>query len=111
MECVRLRVKDIDFGGRQITVRDGKGSKDRVTMLPTPLVDPLHRHLNRVKALHERDINEGYGCVYLPFALSRKYPQAEHEWMLLGHADVQTTMIYTHVLNKGGQGVKSPPEL
>ncbi|HEV2706258.1 MAG TPA: integron integrase [Pyrinomonadaceae bacterium] len=182
MECVRLRVKDVDFGYRQITVRDGKGEKDRRTILPAPLVEPLKRQLRRIKLQHEEDLQRGYGSVYLPYALERKYPNAAREWIwqwvfpasklstdprseekrrhhisedrlqaevksaikragimkkagchtlrhsfathlleagydirtiqeLLGHADVSTTMIYTHVLNKGGKGVKSPLEL
>lgn len=179
MECVRLRVKDVDFARNQITVRDGKGGKDRVTVLPRALAGPLVRHLERVKALHERDLSEGFGAASLPFALVRKYPNAEREreWQyvfpsarrtvdprsgrelrhhvtemglqravkgavraaginkpaschpfrhsfathlledgydirtvqeLLGHTDVKTTMIYTHVLNRGGRGVRSP---
>lgn len=182
MECLRLRVKDIDFQYGQITVRDGKGGKDRVTTLPDPLREPLLRHLERVKALHQLDLRQGYGQVYLPFALERKYPNASRQWgwqyvfpapkrsidartgkvrrhhlsenviqkavsaaiqrsgvakpgschtfrhsfathllesgydirtvqELLGHKDVTTTMIYTHVLNRGGKGVKSPLEL
>ena len=181
MECVRLRVKDLDFARLQLTVRDGKGGKDRVTVLPSPLVEPLRRQLERARALHESDTREGFGRVYLPHALARKYPNAEREWCwqyvfpaskrspdprggaerrhhisetalqkavrgavrsagvgkpgschtlrhsfathlledgydirtiqeLLGHADVSTTMIYTHVLNKGGKGVRSPLE-
>ena len=178
-ECLKLRVKDVDFGYRQILVRDGKGAKDRVTMLPQSVIELLQAHLVRVQALHEQDFAAGYGEVELPDALARKYPKAPYEWAwkfvfpshrlstdprsgvirrhhiyenyvirgvkqaafaariakhvschtlrhsfathlleagydirtvqeLLGHADVSTTMIYTHVLNKGGQGVKSP---
>jgi integron integrase len=77
MECLRLRVKDLDFNYRQVLVRDGKGEKDRVTMLPEKLVEPLRRHLERVRILHARDLREGYGEVHLPYALARKYPRGE----------------------------------
>ena len=178
-ECLMLRVKDVDFSYQQIFVRDGKGGKDRVTMLPEAVIQPLHVHLGKVNMLHRRDLAEGYGEVWLPNALSRKYPRAGYEWgwqfifpsknrsvdpetgvirrhhiypdtlhrtvkratheagiykpvsshtlrhsfathllqggydirtvqELLGHRDVSTTMIYTHVMNKGGRGVKSP---
>jgi integron integrase len=179
MECLRLRVKDIDFTSGQLIVRDGKGEKDRVTMLPAAVKDSLVRHLQKVKLLHDEDMSKGYGEVFLPYALARKYPNAPKQWgwqyvfpaaarsidprsgkerrhhlsdqavqkavkkairkagilkngschtlrhsfathllengydirtvqELLGHKDVRTTMIYTHVLNRGGKGVLSP---
>src|SRR5262245_30907500 len=81
MECVRLRVKDVDFGYARITVRDGKGAKDRVTMLPVKLAAALERHLQKVKAQHDQDLEDGFGEVYLPNALARKYPKAAREWV------------------------------
>ena len=80
MECVRLRVKDVDFGYGRITVRDGKGARDRVTMLPVNLARTLERHLQKIKVQHAEDQEAGFGGVYLPHALARKYPNAEHEW-------------------------------
>ena len=76
MECLRLRVKDVDFSRSQIVVRDGKGQKDRVTLLPGSLVEPLQRQVEFVRVQHEQDLREGFGRVYLPFALSEKYPDA-----------------------------------
>ena len=81
MECVRLRIKDLDFGYGQIAVRDGKGGKDRVTMLPESLHDSLQRHLQKVRILYEEDLAEGFGTVHLPHALERKYPHAHREWI------------------------------
>ena len=179
LEGLQLRVKDLDLDQRQLTVRAGKGAKDRVTMLPDAAAAPLARHLARVRALHARDLARGAGSVALPGALARKYPNAAREWgwqwvfpaarpyrdatdgavrrhhyhesavqravraaaltagltkrvgchtfrhsfathlledgydirtiqELLGPADVRTTMLYTHVLNRGGRGVRSP---
>lgn len=179
MECLRLRVQDVDSARNEITVRDGKGSKDRLTMLPGSLREPLACHLEKVRQIHQRDLANGYGRVLLPDALERKYPKAATDWRwqwvfpqerrwrnartgeqgrhhvdesivqrtvkeavaragltkraschtfrhsfathllesgydirtvqeLLGHSDVKTTMIYTHVLNQGPRGVRSP---
>jgi len=80
MECLRLRVKDIDFERHEIIVRDAKGGHERVTMLPASLVAPLQEHLKRVKLLHDQDLAAGHGQVYLPYALDRKYPNASREW-------------------------------
>src|SRR5262245_61272685 len=80
IECLSLRVKDVDFAYRQILVRDGKGAKDRVTMLPGNLVQPLQQHLGKVRLLHGRDLKEGFGEVRLPYALARKYPRAGRAW-------------------------------
>jgi integron integrase len=79
-ECLRLRVKDLDFEQRQLTVRSGKGDKDRLTMLPDRLIAPLQSHLQQVKRLHQADLAAGHGRVYLPYALARKYPNADREW-------------------------------
>lgn len=80
MECLRLRVKDIDFENNQITVHDAKGMKDRITVLPDTLKPSLREHLERVKLVHQNDVAKGYGRVYLPYALERKYPKASLEW-------------------------------
>ena len=133
MEALRLRVHDVDFQRRQITVRQGKGGKDRRTMLPSKVGEKLRAHLEEVRRLHRQDLAEGYGRVRLPHALARKYPHAPVEWgwplesshqppaipfgtpspptSLMDHKDINTTMIYTHVLNRGPLGVPSPGDL
>ena len=80
MECLRLRVHDIDFGSNQITVRDGKGNQDRIAILPVAVKEPLSAHLNKVKKIHNEDVKRGYGKVFMPYALERKYPNVSVEW-------------------------------
>lgn len=80
LEALRLRVKDIDFARKEILIRDGKGYKDRVMMLPVSLVLPLKKHLEKVKVLHDEDLAKGYGAVYMPQALGKKYPNAARDW-------------------------------
>jgi integron integrase len=113
IECLSLRVKDVDFAYRQILVRDGKGGKDRATMLPENLVQPLQRHLGKVRLLHNRDRAEGFGAVSLPYALARKNPRAARQWgwqfvfpSAYRSADPRGGVL--HVMNKGARGVKSP---
>ena len=95
MEAIRLRVQDVDFHYRQITVRDGKGHKDRVTVLPDSMIQPLQAHLVRVKDLHKKDLAEGHGRVYLPHALAVKYPNAPREWPWAAPAHPCARGIYT----------------
>jgi integrase len=123
-ECCKIRVKDIDFTRREISVRDGKGRKDRVTVLPQAIAAPLSVHIGRMWKLHRFDLKNGYGRVALPDAYARKNPGAEKEWAWQWvfpasrlTADprtgkmrryLSTTARYTHVLNKGALGVSSP---
>jgi integron integrase len=118
-ECLKLRVKDLDFGYRQILIRDGKGAKDRITMLPAPLIEPLQAHLLRVKKLHDRDLIDGCGEVEMPDALAHKYPRAPYEWAwkfvfpsYKRSADRETGVIRRHHVyeNYVIRGVKSPLE-
>lgn len=109
MECMRLRVKDIDFEQSQIIVREGNGEKDRATMLPTSLVHPLKEQIAHVRKLHERDVSQGYGSVELPFALARKYPNADKEldWQYIFPSDRLSTdprsgIIRRHHLDPSG---------
>ena len=128
MECLRPRVQDIDFSRNEILVRDGKGAKDRITMLPESLKAPLWEHLRAVTAVHEKDLADGWGSVQMPNALDSKYPNASWDWRRqwvfpqekywkntrtseVGHNDVKTTMIYTHVLTRGLAGVRSPVDM
>lgn len=97
MECMRLRVRDVDFSYKQITVRNGKGGKDRVTMLPEIVIPAMEKHLRKVQSIHQRDLKAGFGTVYLPHALDKKYPHANRIWV--GR------------LNRGGRGVQSPGDL
>jgi integrase len=126
-EALQLRIKDIEFSHNAIIVRDGKGMIDRVVMLPQTLHQNLNQRILRARCIWELDRAANANGVYLPFALERKYPNAGKTWgwfwlfpqasefhrvqELLGHSDVATTMIYTHVLNIAGRGVKSPLDL
>ena len=109
MECVRLRVKDVDFGYARITVRDTKGNKDRVTMLPVNLAKPLERHLQKVKAQHEQDLEDGFGSVYFPHALARKFPNAPREWPWQYVFPSSRVSFDPRAPGKDGEPIKCPP--
>ena len=109
LELLRLRVKDVDFVRREILIRDGKGAKDRVTMLPDRVALPVREHLERVQAMHARDLKAGYGSVYLPFALALKYPNASREWAwqyvspaIRASTDPRTGLVRRHHLDEAG---------
>jgi len=111
-----LRVKDIDFAQHQLVLRDTKGNESRVTMLPNRVVEPLQSHLQTVRRLHHQDLDRGYGSVYLPYALERKYPHADRQWIWqyvfpadrLSQDPRSGITRHTHVLNRGGRGDRSP---
>ena len=107
-ECLRLRVQDIDCTANQITVRDGKGAKDRITMLPESLKAPLQEHLRKVRTTHEQDLSEGYGRVQMPNALDRKYPNAPSDWRWQWVFPQENRWKNAKTGEQGGRGVRSP---